>query len=348
MTFRVAHVNVAKGYRGGERQTELLIRALQRRDIEQILVARRGAPLTGRFGDIELDVREIGGNLWGVARATRDVDLIHVHEGRSIYGAYLRSVLSGTPYIATRRVDNPIKDHWFAHHAYRGAAFVAAVAAQVAEVVRAHDPQIRVRVVYSATSGLAVDPATLKALRRRFAGHTVVGHVGALDNSQKGQEYIIAVARELRSSHPELHFVLVGGGEDEAMLKHAAAGLENITFTGFVEDVGDYLAAFDIFVLPSRREGIGSILLDAMEQQLPIVATRVGGVPEIVHHEENGILIDSERPEQLRDAVLRLSGDSDLRARMGRAGKLIAGQYTAEAMAQKYLELYELALRGHA
>ena len=202
--------------------------------------------------------------------------------------------------------------------------------------------------MYSASSGLAVDPTELAAIRKRFAGHTVVGHVGALDNSQKAQEYIIAVAREVRSSHPELHFVLVGGGEDEAMLKHAASGLDNITFTGFVEDVGDYLAAFDIFVLPSRREGIGSILLDAMEQELPIVATRVGGVPEIVHNEENGILIDSGHPEQLRDAVLRLSRDPALRARMGKAGKEISRCYTAEVMAQKYLELYESAIRGRA
>jgi glycosyltransferase involved in cell wall biosynthesis len=81
-----------------------------------------------------------------------------------------------------------------------------------------------------------------------------------------------------------------------------------------------------------------------MEQGLPIVATRVGGVPEIVHHEENGILIDAERPDQLRDAVLRLSADRDLRARMGASGRQIASQYTVRVMAQKYLDLYESVL----
>jgi glycosyltransferase involved in cell wall biosynthesis len=348
MTFRVAHVNVAKGYRGGERQTELLIRALHRRSVEQILVARRGAPLGSRFGGLGLEVRSISGSFLSVALATSGVDLIHVHEGRSIYGAYLRSVLSGTPYIATRRVDNPIKNHWFAHRAYRRAAYVVAVAAQVADVVRKHDPSVRVRVVYSASSGLPVDESHAQEIRRRFDGRVIVGHVGALDNSQKGQEFIIAVARELRASHPELHFVLVGGGGDETMLKNAAAGLENLSFTGFVENVGDYLAAFDIFILPSRREGIGSILFDAMEQRLPIVATRVGGVPEIVHDGKNGILIDPERPDQLRDAVLRLSVDRDLRARMGAYGREIACRFTAELMAQKYLDLYESALRGRS
>lgn len=348
MAFRVAHVNVAKGYRGGERQTELLIRALHGSSVEQILVVRRGAPLGSRFGGLGLEVRSISGSFLSVALATRNVDLIHVHEGRSVYGAYLRSLLSGTPYIATRRVDNPIKNHWFAHLAYRRAAFVVAVAERVADVVRQHDSRVRVCVVYSASSGLLVDESRAKEIRRKFDGRIIVGHVGALDNSQKGQEFIIAVARDVQLAHPELHFVLVGGGEDESMLKNAAAGLENLTFTGFVENVGDYLAAFDVFILPSRREGIGSILLDAMEQRLPIVATRVGGVPEIVHHEENGILIDPERPEQLRDAVLRLSADGELRARMGASGRHIASRYTAEVMAQKYLELYESALRGRS
>jgi glycosyltransferase involved in cell wall biosynthesis len=191
---------------------------------------------------------------------------------------------------------------------------------------------------------LPVDKSRAQAIRQSFGGRIVVGHVGALDNSQKGQEFIIAVARELQLSHPELHFVLVGGGADEAMLRDSAAGLKNLSFTGFVENVGDYLAAFDIFILPSRREGIGSILFDAMEQGLPIVATRVGGVPEIVHHEENGLLIEPERPDQLRDAVLRLSADRDLRARMGASGRQIASQYTIRVMAQKYLDLYESAL----
>jgi glycosyltransferase involved in cell wall biosynthesis len=344
MTFRVAHVNVAPSYRGGERQTELLIRALHDRDIHQILVARRGAPLARRFPDLDLQMRLVSGSFWSVAAATRNVDLIHVHEGRSIYGAYLRSLISGTPYIATRRVDNPIKDHWFAHRAYCRAAFVAAVATHVAELVRAYDARINVRVVYSSSSSLPVDRERSAQIRDSLDGRMIVGHVGALDNYQKAQEFIIAIARELRHSHPELHFVMVGGGADEMMLKSAAAGLDNVTFTGFVENVGDYLAAFDIFILPSRHEGIGSILLDAMDQKLPIVATRVGGVPEIVLNGNNGILIDAERPEQLRDAVLRLGKDPELRAQMGARGREIAREYTAQTMAQKYVDLYESAL----
>jgi glycosyltransferase involved in cell wall biosynthesis len=341
MPAKIVHVNTARGYRGGERQTELLIRGLASRGVRQVLVARRGGPLAERVRGLGIEVREVGSSPFSVARAARDATLIHVHEGRSVYAAYLRSLLSGTPYLITRRVNNPIRDHWLAHRVYRKASCVAAVAPQVADVVRAYDPAIVLTVVHSASSGLPVDAAASAAIRERFRGKFVVGHVGALDNRQKGQEFIVAVAREIERSHPEVHFVLVGGGDDEAMLKAAAAGLSNVTFTGFVDNVGDYLAALDLFVLPSNREGIGSILLDAMEQGLPVVASRVGGVPDIVHHCENGLLIDPKSPIQLRDAILTLAADPELRRRYGERGRAFALGFTSEVMWRKYFALYE-------
>lgn len=343
MTLTIAHVNVARGYRGGERQTELLIRGLKGSGVEQFLVARRGAPLASRLADV-VEIRTVSGGTFSVASATRGADLVHVHEGRSVYGAYLRSLLSRTPYVITRRVNNPIRQHAFARRAYRRAACVAAVAPQVAEVLRSYDPDLRIEVVHSSSSGLPVDAARVREIRAAFPGKTIVGHVGALDNDQKGQVYVIAVARALERSHPDLQFVLVGGGEDEAMLKSAAAGLWNVTFTGFVDNVGDYLASFDMFVLPSNREGIGSVLLDAMDRALPVIASRVGGVPDIVHDGENGILIDAGRVDQLSAAILALRADPERRRALGACGREFAKGFTAATMARKYLKIYGAAL----
>lgn len=341
----IAHVNVARNFRGGERQTELLIRELAGRGIGQRLVGRRGSPLVRRVADLDIDVRRVSGHLPGVVLATRGVDLIHVHEGRSIYAAYLRHLLSGTPYIATRRVNNPIGDHAMAHRAYRAAACVAAVAPQVADVVREFDHVVRTSVILSSGSGLEADAKQVEAIRQRVGGHFIVGHVGALDNDQKAQDTIIETARILQESHRDIRFVLVGGGRDEAMLRQLAEGLDNLVFTGFVENVGDYLGAFDIFVLPSRREGIGSILFDAMEHGLPLIATPVGGVPRIVHEGINGCLVGVERPDQLAEAILRLRSDPDLMRDMGAAGRAMAQNHTPPQMAQAYLELYRSILK---
>ena len=104
MPAKIVHINTAKGYRGGERQTELLIRGLAGCNVRQVLVARRGAPLGPRLRDVDVEVREVAGGLPSVTRATRGATLVHVHEGRSVYAAYLRSLFSGTPYVITRRV----------------------------------------------------------------------------------------------------------------------------------------------------------------------------------------------------------------------------------------------------
>ena len=124
------------------------------------------------------------------------------------------------------------------------------------------------------------------------------------------------------------------------MLRDLAGGLDNLVFTGWVDNVGDYLAAFDIFILPSNKEGIGGILLDAMDRSLPIVASRVGGVPEIVRDDEDGILIDPASPGQLADAILNLKADEHLRQRLGSRGRQIASGFTAELMASRYFEIY--------
>ena len=338
--MHVIHVNVAKNYRGGERQTELLMTELHGRGVVQSLVGRRGSPLSQRIAAAGIDVRPVTGHLPGVVRALRGADVVHVHEGRSIYAAWLNSILRGTPYVATRRVNNPIREHALAHRAYRGAACIAAVAPQVADVVRAFDPAIRTTVIMSASSGLKPDAATARSIRESAGNGFIVGHVGALDNDQKAQDVIIAAARQLGGEHPDIHFMLVGGGDDEAMLRSLADGLPNLSFTGFVDNVGDYLQAFDVFILPSRREGIGSILFDAMVQGLPLIATPVGGVPRIVHDGVNGVLIDVDNPGQLAAAILKLKLDPKLRARLGVAGRHLAVHHTPPQMAQSYLEIY--------
>jgi len=346
--MRIAHLNLARGFRGGERQTELLINGLQNADVEQILVCRNNSPLIERLADARVQITGVSGGLLSALRATKGVDLLHSHEGRGVYVAWARSILSGTPYVITRRVNNRLDNNWITHNAYRRAACVAGVAGRVSEIVRDFDDKIKTDVVYSSNSDLQVDSVAAAAIKDMYPGKWLIGNVGALDNVQKGQEYIIRVARELQSSHPSIHFLLVGGGDDEAMLKEQAEGLTNLDFAGFVNNVGDYLAALDLFILPSNKEGVGSILMDAMSVGLPIVASRVGGVPEIVVDGENGLLIDARRPDQLKTAILKLHDDPELAGRLGDNGRSLGLSFSAGVMSRKYFEIYRRALHRAA
>jgi len=341
-------VNLARGFRGGERQTELLVRGLTRRGFRQRVVARRGGLLAARLGDIDgLEVVECSSALVTGAMAIGSADLVHVHEGRSLRCAWVNSLATGTPYVVTRRVEKGPRAHWLNRRMYRRAAGIAVLSRAIAARITRFCPEIVPTVIPSAISGLPADPARAGDLRRGWGGSFVVGHVGALDDSHKGQRQILELAGQFGGSHPDMRFVIVGGGRDEASLRASAAGLDNVVFTGEVEDVGDYLAAFDAFLFPSRHEGLGSILLDALGFGLPVVATRAGGIPEIIEDSVTGILVDVGDLEAMSGAVLRLRCDADLRSRLGAAGRRTAAHYTAAAMAERYLALYHSILGGN-
>lgn len=341
----ICHVNLAAGFRGGERQTELLIRDLCKRGWRQRLVTRRGSELSRRCADIEALQRvEVSSNPVAAMLATGGSDLVHAHEARGIYAGWMRSVVSGAPYLLTRRVDSPFKSSWLRGYAYRGAAEVVCLSAAILRQVTKEYPSIQPRIVSSAHAALSESPHDSGAIRQRHAGKTIVGHIGALVQRHKGQRTIIGAARTLAQSHPEFVFLVVGGGEDEALFREESAGLANIEFTGDVSNVADYLASFDVFIFPSLNEGLGSSLLDAMSFGLPVIASNVGGISEIVDDGINGILIPPNDPASLVSALQRIAVDAELRNDMREANLHKAANFGAERMAAAYDEIYRSIL----
>ncbi|MEJ2603969.1 MAG: glycosyltransferase family 4 protein [Gammaproteobacteria bacterium] len=333
-------MNLARGFRGGERQTELLIQGLAQHGIRQRLIARRSEPLCERLrGTPDLDVAPVS-TIAEAARRARPAALIHVHDGRSIQSAALAHALFGLPYIVTRRVDNPIRSNPFTRWMYSRASALIALSEAIAHQLRAFDARLQPEIIPSAWNPIDPDPEQLKALRSSYRGAFVVGNVGALDQAHKGQLAIIAAARSL----PQMLFVLVGSGRDEALLREAAAGLGNVRFTGQVEDVASHLASFDIFAFPSLHEGLGSILLDALRLGVPIVASDVGGIPDIITDEVNGLLIPPGDGRALSAAIERLERETDLRQRLTTAGRRTAEAYSPDAMTEGYAGVYQRIL----
>lgn len=348
----LTHLNLAPGFRGGERQTELLVRELSHRGWRQRVVARAGGELAPRLAGVPgLEVRTAGFGVAGAAVALRGAGLVHVHEGRGIQAAWLARTVAGIPYLVTRRVQQGPRLTTANRRFYGGAVAVAALSDAIAAALARLDPALPVRIIPSASSGLAVRDGEPARLRAAFGGGRsrafLVGHVGALVDSHKGQSQLIELARRLAGSAPDIQFVLVGGGADEARFRAQAAGLPNVHFAGHTDAVGDYLAAFDLFAYPSRHEGLGSILLDALAFGLPVVATRVGGIPEIITDGENGSLCEPGDLDALERAVRSFHADASRRARVGATNRERAAGYSAAAMTDRYEALYrELAAAG--
>lgn len=194
----------------------------------------------------------------------------------------------------------------------------------------------------------AASPADAQALRLKLGigtGESVLLAVGRLSKEKAHVDLVAAFAR-LRETNHELgcKLIIVGGGPERGMLEAAARsrGIHaDVIFTGQVNDVQPFYAAADVFVLPSHSEGSPNVLLEAMAANLPIVATAVGGVPEIVENNESALLVPANDPNAMAAAIARLLREEDLGRRLTtNAAELVASRYAPGQYVRSLAEIY--------
>ena len=337
----VLHVNLAKGFRGGERQTELLIRALAKHfKIKQLLACREDSPLRTRLADVEDLSFVTANNQLSGHYAAPHADIVHAHEAKAVHWAYIHKLLRNTPYILTRRVDTVVKDKWLNKKTYSNASALVGISTLIANQIR-DKKWGEVNQIPSTLAHLETDHKEGEAFRNAFPGKTIIGHVGALVDKHKGQKVLIEAASLLEKSHPDLHIVFFGDGADKEELESLSKDIKNITWMGFKPKIGDYLPYFDLFAFPSRNEGLGSTLLDVMDAGVPIIASNVGGIPDIVIDNETGILVEANDSSALKDAIIKLSSDKALQTRLIEGAKKQIENYTPQKMAERYFSIYE-------
>ncbi len=149
-------------------------------------------------------------------------------------------------------------------------------------------------------------------------------HVANMNSEVKGHEVLIEAARLISANLGDIHFILIGDGPLRSGLENQArkAKLEDVVhFVGRRNDTPELLACADLFLFPSLAEGMPNALLEAAAAGLPIVATSVGGIPEIIENGLNGMLVPPGNSQALADASIRLLTDHELSARLGRAAQ---------------------------
>jgi glycosyltransferase involved in cell wall biosynthesis len=197
----------------------------------------------------------------------------------------------------------------------------------------------------------AVPGERLGQLRRRLGieeGTLVVGAVGRLV-VEKGFREFFAAARDIRRSLPETRFIALGASDTQ---KNDAIGTaeierarEDVIFTGWVDDVRDFLALMDVFVLPSWREGQPVSVIEAAAMAKPMVVTDIRGCREVVRDGVEGLLVPPRDGEQLQQAIIHLLRDRNLREELGEAARRRAVEHFDETkIAEKLLALYRTLL----
>jgi glycosyltransferase involved in cell wall biosynthesis len=184
-------------------------------------------------------------------------------------------------------------------------------------------------------------------------GESLVLAIGRLSREKAHVDLVQAFAH-LRRAHPEIKakLVIVGDGPERSRIEAAAATLgigERVLLTGQLSDVRPYYAAADLFVLPSHSEGSPYVLLEAMAARIPIVATAVGGVPEMVENEESALLVAPRAPQAMASAMARLLTDTELAHQLvANASALVATRYSPEAYVRSLVKIYRELLPGTA
>ncbi len=238
-------------------------------------------------------------------------------------------------------------DRWSLPHARRLVTVCHAFARELANNTGVPLQQI---VVQHNSVRPAPEPAVadVQSLRTRLGianNERIVLTIGRL-SKEKAHIDLLAAFKHLRDTQPEISskLIIVGDGPECGRLEAAARadGLgERVIFTGQRSDVKLFYAAADVFVLPSHSEGSPYVLLEAMVANLPIVATGVGGVPEIVKNNESALLVSPNDPQAMAAAIARVLTDSQLAQGLTRnSAVLIANQYTPEKYARSLVEIY--------
>jgi glycosyltransferase involved in cell wall biosynthesis len=194
-------------------------------------------------------------------------------------------------------------------------------------------PVAKTRLITNGISAPVLSSASQRESLRQALGLPptafVVGSVGRLADDPKRFSDLIRALSQLAPALPQLFLLIVGDGKDRGMLEQLSESLgvaDRVRFVGYQSDVGPMFSLMHVFALASARESFGLVLVEAMFSGLPVVATNVGGIADIVVPGETGLLVPTHEPRALAEAIQRLSTDGESRQRLGRAGLLRAEQ----------------------
>jgi glycosyltransferase involved in cell wall biosynthesis len=359
------HIDTARTWRGGQNQVLTTVLGLRSLGHRSLLVAHSNGELRRRAEEgldlvslapkTEMDLSAA----WRLSRVLKQLspDIVHAHDPHGVAMAGLAlsmsTRLAKPPLVAARRVDFHLRGSSLSRWKYRQVdCFICASEAIRQMLIGDGVPPARTVTVHEGIDLEHVDAAAPASLHEELwlPHHApIVGNVAALV-PHKGQRHLIEAARLVLPQVPDARFVIAGEGELRPALERQIKEhhLEkHVLLAGFRPDVLSLHKAFDILVMSSITEGLGTSLLDAMAAGKPVVATRAGGIPEVVVDGETGFLVPPRDHGAMATAIVKLLKDDGLRRRMGEAGRTRAcTMFSAERMVKDTLHVYERVKKG--
>ena len=285
------------------------------------------------------------------------VKIVHTHMYRANVSGRIAAIIARVPVVIAQIHNLEDWKRWRSLLMDKLLSPFTDIIVTVSEAVRHYNarrtliPLNKFTTIYN---GVDIDPFEERASRTETRdkwdippGDKVVGMVANF-YPQKGHKHFLRAAKVVLKAHPATTFLLIGKGPLQSKMETLAKNLhiqEKVIFTGSVEDIRFFYQIMDISVLPSSKEGFSNVILESMASSLPVIASRVGGNPEVVIDGQTGYLISYGSEEQLADRIHRLLDDKELPRAMGEKGRKHAENFTMERMVQETEDLYDNLLR---
>jgi len=357
--LKVLHVEIESGWRGGQRQALFLAKKLAERGVNVLFAASRGSAMLERVMEAGLPYWPLRtrsqlnpAGVWGLSRAISRFrpHILHLHSSRAHGLGVVTASLFGErrpKIVVHRRVDfQPRGKMAFNSFKYKVPDLYIAISKRVMSALEGFVPQEKMALVYSGVEPADTDPARRERVRAEFGttpDAVLIGSVGALVEHKDFSTFIRA-ASIVHSARPEARFVVFGEGPERSRLeaKIEESGLEGcFTLAGFREQAPEDISAFDIFVVSSSSEGLGTSALDAMNYAIPVIASDSGGLAELIEHGRNGLLFPSGDEGRLAEMIVFMIDDISRRLELGRrAQNLFYRKFTSDRMADEVLYIY--------
>ncbi|MDH5608011.1 MAG: glycosyltransferase family 4 protein [Cyclobacteriaceae bacterium] len=361
--MKILHLSTEPSWRGGERQILFLHQELLAKGIDSSIACRENSPvhdfcIENKLPFIAWPFRSaydlITAHKIKSFCRENSIHILHMHTAKG----HTLGVMAGLmglkiTMVLSRRVDFSVKHNWLSRFKYNYPAIkkIICVSDKIREIMR--PDLVNPSVLTVVHSGIDLRPFENKKkntyLKEKYklpGGTILIGNTSALAD-HKDYFTFIDTAKALTKTRKGVKFFIIGEGPLEKEIRAYIKDnqLENdIIMTGFITEIPYILKSLDVFLFTSKTEGLGTSVLDALAAGLPVVATRAGGVKEIISHQENGYLCETGDIQSLAESV------SDLIENPGKAQKFInkgyetVKKFSKAATAQKTLEIYQQLL----
>ena len=358
--MNILHISSANSLRGGEQQIAYLIEELQKIGHNNILMHPIHAPIAdhNRIKNKCIAIPYSKGfsvNPWVANKIKKivskhNIDVIHAHDSHAHTFLYLSYILFrlDCPSVVSRRVDFAISKSSLNKYNYPKIKKIICVSDKINEIItESLGSSKRTITVHSGVDLNKFNQYCRIDLRVEYnipKHHKIVANVSAIAD-HKDYPTFIATAVEVLKQRNDITFFIIGGdGGEQSMITDLIndSGLtNNIILTGYIPEAYLMISQLDVFLFPSKMEGLGTSILDAQATGVPVVSTIAGGIPELITHNHTGLLSEVGDSENLAKNTILLIDNPDLYKRITREAQLNVSKYSNIITAQKTLEVYQ-------